>query len=497
VRLVSAVLNLCGYVKVNLRIFAKIALITLTLTVVTLLSPTPTSLFAEVDAQQPMKTTGATAHVPAEYTRQTGLYTFQVGVWAANNRGYSSNFNLPVTGASVEIQIRSDQHITDISSGIFYWVGLVLPNDAFIQVGYGLSDYYASAKWFWTYFPQGTASTGTPGVTQTGNLTQPDGTWVQFSFESSGTNWAMFVDNHQVGSADLGLSDSGSNGPAAAAEIAHVGNPDTILNPVEFRNLQYRTLSGEWRNTSEAVSLCCYGVGSDQYQGQYPYAVQNIPGENNHWIAGSINLLSSNLPSPIQNEGVILWPWFRVVTSSPFGPTTGDGWYVQDAVIHPTAPQTVNITANSRYWFNGWNINGQTQQAVYNSSITVIQDMTLNANYTKQYLVQVSSTPESSAEGNGWYTDGSYDKISLNPTILPYPNSFGLLNSRFIAWTGSVTSTNSEDTFEVTGPMTLQAIWILDPLSPLILLILAFLGFITGALTMRKRRLRRHHSSSS
>ena len=244
------------------------------------------------------------------------------------------------------------------------------------------------------------------------------------------------------------------------------------------------------------MSLCCYGVGSDQYQGQYPYAIQNIPGENDHWITGSINLLSSNLPSPIQKEGVILWPWFNVVTSSPFGPTTGDGWYVQDTVIYPTAPQTVNITANSRYSLSGWSINGQTQQAEYNSGITVNQDMTLKANYTKQYLVQASSMIGSSAEGYGWYTYGSYATISVNPTTLPYPNSFGLLNLRFIGWTGSVTSTNSEDTFQVTGPMTIQATWIPDPLSPLILSILAFLGFIIGAFTLVKNRQRRHPNSS-
>ena len=143
-------MSVCGYVKVSLRVFARIALITITLTIVILLTPISMTLFAEVHAQQPMDIRDRTISVPTDYPYQTGLYRFQVGVWAANGPGYSSTFNLPVTGASVEIQIRSDQHITDSSSGIFYWVGLVLPNDAFIQVGYGLSDYYASAKWFWT-----------------------------------------------------------------------------------------------------------------------------------------------------------------------------------------------------------------------------------------------------------------------------------------------------------------------------------------------------------
>jgi hypothetical protein len=162
-------------------------------------------------------------------------------------------------------------------------------------------------------------------------------------------------------------------------------------------------------------------------------------------------------------------------------------------VIYPTAPQTVNIDATSRYFFDGWNINGQTQQAGYISGITVNRDMNLTANYTKQYLVQVSSVIGSSVEGDGWYTSGGYATISVEPTTLPYPNSFGVLNSRFIGWTGAVTSTSSEDTFKVTGPMAIQATWILDPLSPLILLILVLLGLIIGALTLRRRR----HSDSS
>jgi heme/copper-type cytochrome/quinol oxidase subunit 2 len=481
-------------VKVSLRLFAKITLIVLTLTVVAPLAARPMPLFAEVRPQLSGVRDQYTS-IPTDHPYQAGLYRFQVGVWAANGRGYASTFDLPVTGASVEIQVRNDQRITDNSSGIFYWVGLDLPNDAFIQIGYGLSNFYGSTRWFWTYFPQGTASNGTLGVTQTGELTRPDGTWVKFSLESSGTNWAMFVDNQQVGAANLGSSDSGSNGPSAAAEIAHVGNPDTILNPVEFRNLQYRTVNGEWRNASEAASLCCYGVGSDQYQGQYPYAIQNIPGQNDQWITGSINLLSSNLPTPIQKDGVILWPWFKVVTSSPFGPTTGDGWYVQDTVIYPTAPQTVNIDATSRYLFDGWNINGQTQQAEYIPGITVNQDMILQANYTRQYLVQVSTMIGSSVKGHGWYAYGSYDTISVNSTTVPYPKSLGLLNSRFIGWIGSVTSMSSQETFEVTGPMTIQAIWILDPLSPLMLTI-AFFGFIIGALTLRKKRQNRRADSS-
>ncbi len=64
-----------------------------------------------------------------------GQYWFQVGAYAANGNGnYGDRFGIPVTGASVEIRIKYYQH--PIDSDLGYWVGINLPGNSFIQVGY-------------------------------------------------------------------------------------------------------------------------------------------------------------------------------------------------------------------------------------------------------------------------------------------------------------------------------------------------------------------------
>jgi hypothetical protein len=417
-----------------------------------------------------------------------GLYWFQVGVWASNAGGYGNEFGIPVTGASVEIRVKNNQQVLDPKSDLSYWVGLNLPGDSFIQVGYKIEPDNEYAQWFWEYFKPGTASEGDARfLGQAGeNNIGPNGTWYKFSLTESGTRWYAYVNSAQVGSVDLGVTDSGTNGPFASAEVASTKNAQQVLGPVEFRNLEYRDLSGAWWQASEAQSLCCYSAGSDTYGGNYSYGVESVPGENNYWLAGS------NLPSPIQEEGDYLWPWYHITIQDFQNMTTSTAWYVYGSTVDLTeAPSTVQVSPDVRFQLNGWYVNGEL--GIPTSFITQgpITEVVLRPQYLKQYLVTVSSTTGSIVEGSGWYTSGSYDTIFVTPTILPYPNSFGLLNSHFVRWMGSFTSTNSNDRFKVDGPMTIEAIWAVDPFSPLILLalILLFAVLAIGSIVaLRKRK---------
>src|SRR5271167_2506377 len=108
-------------------------------------------------------TTQATAahYTSNQYSETQTLnpYTFQVGVWGATPNGYGDNFGIPVTGVSAQIRVRSNQTLSHTDEVLAYWVGVNLPNDSFIQVGYLIEadENGGAPSQFWEYYPPGTA----------------------------------------------------------------------------------------------------------------------------------------------------------------------------------------------------------------------------------------------------------------------------------------------------------------------------------------------------
>lgn len=241
-------------------------------------------------------------------------YWFQVGAHADIG-------SVNVTGASVEIRT----HVPTPSSpqsqsgtGTTFWVGLNLPNDAFIQVGYYCPEATGYPQWFWEYFPPGTASSG--GGFAKGSIPDeesqvgPDGSWHTYSLQSSGNTWYTYVDGVKVGSYDLGVSNSGGNTPYAVAEVyGGVVVTNIILGPAEFRNLAYRDINSVWHNVSAAIGYIGLGAGSGTLPSgeNIPYGLQVLGPSD--WLAGS------GLP-PAKN-GQLLWAGFiptHITSSTDF-----------------------------------------------------------------------------------------------------------------------------------------------------------------------------------
>lgn len=206
-------------------------------------------------------------------------YWFQVGVFMT---GYET-----VTGGSVEIRTRMPQANTQAQSS--YWVGLNLPNNAFIQVGYLWPTTHSHPQQFWEYYLPGTASQGggrfQGGV---GSEVGSNGTWSTYSIQSKGNFWFAYIDGVLIGSVNLGTSNSGGNTPYAIAEISDTLTTRTILGPVEFRNLSYRDMNNVWHPTSEAIAYAGYGAGSGTLLPtgeRFSYGLQIIG--VNDWLAGS------------------------------------------------------------------------------------------------------------------------------------------------------------------------------------------------------------------
>jgi hypothetical protein len=412
---------------------------------------------------------------------QPGVYWFQVGAWAANGLNYGDRFGIPVTGASVEIQVRYPQRASGSSGAVSYWVGINLPGDAFIQVGY-LIDSDNFPKWFWEFFTPKSALEGAGRFHgELGSAIGPNNSWFKFSITSSGTVWKTFVGDTQVGSIDLHVANSGTNGPYATAEAAQVRNANTVLGPVEFRNLAYRDTSGQWVYAGAAVSLCCYGVGSDTYSGRYPYGVRSLPGDNNHWSAGS------NLTSAIQQGGTYLWPWYRVTIALPSG--NHSAWYLyRDTVNLSAASSTVPISATSRYMLEGWYVNDTFEKQ---SSFSVTGNMVLKPKYVKQYRVQVMS-PIGTATGSGWYGEGTASTIGVMPNVILAQGILGSLGVKTVlsGWSGDFNGplANGESTVLVNSPLTITAVWRTDYSVLSYLLLLAAVVIAVAFLSEIQRR---------
>ncbi len=401
-------------------------------------------------------------------------YWFQVGAYAANGNGYGDNFGISITGASVEIRVNTNQHINDPQTALAYWVGIDLPENSFIQVGYIITTQNEVPHWYWEYFHHNAVSSTLKFNGAVGVDIGPNGTWYDFSIQASGTIWTAYVNNSSVGSIDLGVTDSEGSGPYAVAEAADVTNTYTVLGPVEFRNLQYRDLSGSWHSNIEGTSLVGYGVGSATTTPN-PYGIVSFPNENNYWVAGS------NLNQP--EQGQKLWPWHYLTVQNLTWRTLSNpsGWYVDDFTVNlANVPQTIPLSQTTRQQLNGWYANGLLEP--YSDGVfSITQNMTIAPNYVQQSLVQVKSSMGTPI-GAGWYNDGATANITMQPDFIPMKGILGGvgLGWKFVGWQ------NDPISFEVNAPVTLVAVWQIQFSSAAAILLPALFGLGVMVLVIRR-----------
>jgi hypothetical protein len=207
-------------------------------------------------------------------------------------------------GASVMIRTVYDKVNNDAHS---YWVGSILSNGAFVQVGYynGLTttnQYYCCA-WFYEFFPPNN-STSPPIIGPAGSA-GPIGSWHTYTMNSTSNGvWAFYMDNQYLGSStpagqkyELGSSNTGNNPVAALSEVASTTARTDVIGPAEFKNLQYETQP----NTFQSVPTgnVHIGCGLNNSCLPNPYGVAEIEKDQN--IANDF-LAGSNITSPWPDE---------------------------------------------------------------------------------------------------------------------------------------------------------------------------------------------------
>src|SRR5256712_2583040 len=229
--------------------------------------------------QGPMGVASATAGDP---------YWFQVGA-----SGDSSIYNS--VGASVMIRTVYDRVNNDAHS---YWVGSILANGAFVQVGYynGLTttnQYYCCA-WFYECFPAG--NTNSPPIIGPAGSAGPIGSWHTYTMNYTGSGvWSFYMDNQFLGSSPTqgeqyylgpGDTNSGSNAAAVLAEVAQTTSNTDVIGPAEFKNFMYETNTVPWQRVPVGKVHIWYGATSSMNLAN-PYSVAEVSGKQNDFLTGS------------------------------------------------------------------------------------------------------------------------------------------------------------------------------------------------------------------
>jgi hypothetical protein len=250
--------------------------------------------------QGPMGVSSATTSDP---------YWFQEGAI-----GDSSIYNS--VGASVMIRTVYDKVNNDAHS---YWVGSILANGAFVQVGYynGLTttnQFYCCA-WFYEYFPAG--NTNSPPIIGPAGSAGPIGSWHTYTMNYTGSGvWSFYIDNQFLGSSPTqgqqyylgpGDTNSGSHPAAALAEVAQTTSDKDVIGPAEFKNFMYETSPNAWQLVPVGKVHIGYGATSSMALAN-PYSATEMFGKQNDFLTGSgISYPTDQCGNGVSNAAN-LWP---------------------------------------------------------------------------------------------------------------------------------------------------------------------------------------------
>lgn len=167
-----------------------------------------------------------------------------------------------------------------------------------------------------------------------------------------------------------------------------------------------------------------------------------------------------------------------------------------------TIPEIVQVNNNTRLKFEGWS-DGVTSE---NRTILLNHYVSLEANYTRQYLLTIESPAPVS--GFGWYDQGANATFSVNSTVQPMVGVLGFLGGRleFQGWYdhNQLISTTGTGSIQMNASHSIQARWYANyaipaalVISTLILLSYAIVSYTYKRSQRRlktKRRSRRTHS---
>jgi hypothetical protein len=193
----------------------------------------------------------------------------------------------------------------------------------------------------------------------------------------------------------------------------------------------------------------------------------------------------------IMDEPILQKALFRipVEVSSPYGTTSGGGWYRKgEAVKISVSPTSIDHGNGTRCVFSGWYDNTRLLSSDSQTSLIVEKASRIVAAWNTQYLLSASSL-YGDVSGGGWYNKGSTATLSVSPAhgeslFTGYMSAFV-----FNHWEedGKAVSTSQTCSITVEKPISLKAVYIKEVNLPAFAgtIVLIILFFTMAKLTRR------------
>lgn len=334
-----------------------------------------------------------------------------------------------------------------------------------------------------TFFRVVQAYTLTPmsGVEVTA-FTNKTGTWTKAPFSSSG--FEIKYDNMtQPNLANTNAQKYRNPGYTASIlrqSASNIGFDSHESDWYVYFTFKYQDWTAKWPNETTRVYtykkgaveshdyLSGHGAVWDASVSAFVIKVNNIAG---HGVAPTEDhpiIVPLSCPLPPQQ-------YYLTVRTDPSGATNipGQGWYGNGTNAVLTAPGYANVSGNTRYRLNNWDVDGASQGATNPITVTMTANHTATAHYVLQYLVTFTHTGLSAAATGAVATiNGAAKCYSDLPYTLWIDNGGSAMYSYNAVVTSSITGqqfrlgsiSGPSSPITISGPVTVTGNYITQAL---------------------------------
>jgi len=146
---------------------------------------------------------------------------------------------------------------------------------------------------------------------------------------------------------------------------------------------------------------------------------------------------------------------YYLTVETAFGSASGSGWYAAGSFgLALVNSSIIPVSGTERQAFAGWSGDASGSSGALSNPIPMDGPKTAHATWKVEYLVRVDSDIQVQIDGGGWYAAGTQATLRA-----PQEVASGGQTYRFSGWTGGVTSSATEVSVTVNGPLVVHANW--------------------------------------
>ncbi|MCX8205152.1 MAG: hypothetical protein N3H31_05825, partial [Candidatus Nezhaarchaeota archaeon] len=186
----------------------------------------------------------------------------------------------------------------------------------------------------------------------------------------------------------------------------------------------------------------------------YGVAVAHLWAETGYFTRP--NYTAVHLPAGVPYRMLL---YYKVTVKSPYGKVYGGGWYMEGAEAKIGVEETVVLLGGGRRAvFTRWA--GDATSSSPSVTIVVDRDYEIEAEWRLQYYVEIITPFSRPTLTPGWHDAGSILEVGLEEYVVTFRNATRRLFVKWAGkWAGDVESPEKKVVVEVSGPLTLEAVW--------------------------------------